>query len=178
MASQTSRQHSSTSNCTSKFDLSSPPMFPKIRNQNQVSLLASFGCTHAWSALYTACLCQTYRYINTSLNEALVQFQAPTVVLCRYIPSVPMEQFKCTQAMIVEGGFLKKPWPCPVATYQDRSFVVLAKNDRDLARAIGLDTLSRAPCKDVTAYSYLQHLRTSSLQTSSPTPWQILRLRG
>ena len=70
-----------------------------------------------------------------------------------------MEQFKCTQAMIVEGGFLKKPWPCPVATYQDRSFVVLAKNDRDLARAIGLDTLSRAPCKDVTAYSYLQHLR-------------------
>ncbi len=70
-----------------------------------------------------------------------------------------MEQFKRTQAMIVEGGFLKKPWPCPVVTYQDRSFMVLAKKDRDLARAIGLDTLSRAPCKDVTAYNYLQHLR-------------------
>ena len=70
-----------------------------------------------------------------------------------------MEPFTCTQAMIVEGGFLKKAWPCPITTLQDRSFMVLAKKDRGLARAIGLDTLSRAPCKEVTAHNYLQHLR-------------------
>ena len=49
------------------------------------------------------------------------------------------------KATVIEGGYLKEPWVVPLKEVSGREFMCLAKQDRKLARWLGLDIAGRSP---------------------------------
>ena len=61
--------------------------------------------------------------------------------------------FTCVSSIIVEGGHLKKPWPCQVTHLSGHNFLILKKTDRELCRALGY--AARSPVSCINAFEYI-----------------------
>ena len=74
------------------------------------------------------------------------------------------EPWKCELRVVVTGGFLKKPWPVEVQLIDTEAYMSLqTTHNRDLARALGLDSSLRSPFSNVTVFDYIKSLRDSKI---------------
>ena len=68
-----------------------------------------------------------------------------------------------TNVVVVEGGWLKKPWVLDVKIEDGRNFFEISHMDRNLARCVGLDVNERAPFAETTVVSFLAKMRNKKV---------------
>ena len=66
--------------------------------------------------------------------------------------------FTCKTALIIEGGYLQKPWAASITSVGGRSFIALLKQDKDLVKALGIS--GRSPyLASLNAFEYIARVR-------------------
>jgi hypothetical protein len=69
--------------------------------------------------------------------------------------------FRCGPSITVEGGYLKKAWPCQATVIGGAHFIALKKTDRDLGKALGY--LGRSPLAGINVFDYIANLRNKKV---------------
>jgi hypothetical protein len=77
------------------------------------------------------------------------------------------EPWRCTTTVVLEGGFLKKPWPCPVQNVMGMQFMCLKKTDAQLIKGLGYSAASgyegRYKGKELTVFEYIRLARNKAV---------------
>lgn len=84
------------------------------------------------------------------------------------------QPFSVRQAVIVEGGWITRPWVPQLREVDGRCFLAMSNNDRDLARAMGMNMNERAPLSSQSLFAYLEKMRDDAVDALIRQRDQIL----
>ena len=78
------------------------------------------------------------------------------------------EPWRCTTTVVLEGGYLKKAWPCPVQSVGGLQFMCLKKNDSHLLKGLGytvqyVHSEGVKKGKELTVFEYIRLTRNKAV---------------